>query len=179
MTLGRLTGGANASETGVPRPCLPRLGGAVVHKHRVLPNVRSNKGTCGMLCSVMLFKPHIHLFACTHLSVPNSCDCNALFVYNKHRSIVLFQTRLIVVLCLFTSISLEPTWLRATWIIPCEYLAFQVVGMVMARARLLSCPHHFLTGQTETPLREDWGFVFPQLPMFHEETTTLEKAFTL
>ena len=34
--------------------------------------------------------------------------------------------------------------------------------MVMARARLLSCPFHFLMGQTETPLREEWGFVLPR-----------------
>ena len=48
----------------------------------------SNKGTHGMVCGVILFKPRTHLFACTLLSVPNSCDCNALLVY-KHRSIVL------------------------------------------------------------------------------------------
>ena len=38
----------------------------------------SNKGTGGMESSVVLFKPRIHLFACTLPSVSNSCDCNAL-----------------------------------------------------------------------------------------------------
>ena len=35
----------------------------------------SNKGTGGMECSVVLFKPRIHLFACTLPSVSISCDC--------------------------------------------------------------------------------------------------------
>ena len=48
---------------------------------------RSNKGTGGMESSVVLFKPRIHLFACTHPSVSNSLDCND---------------------CLRTSISLQP-----------------------------------------------------------------------
>ena len=42
----------------------------------------------GMECSVALFKPRIHLFACTLPSVSNSCDCGPLFVC-KHQSIVL------------------------------------------------------------------------------------------
>ena len=54
----------------------------------------SNKGTGGMECSVVLFKPRIHLFACTHPSVSNSCDCNALFQY-KHQSVALIQTCLV------------------------------------------------------------------------------------
>ena len=59
----------------------------------------SNKGTGGMECSVVLFKPRIHLFACTHPSVSNSLDCNSWLAY-KHvcvRTSVyspLFQTRL-------------------------------------------------------------------------------------
>ena len=47
----------------------------------------SNKGTGGMECSVVLFKPRIHLFACTHLSVSNMLD---------------------VMPCLCTYISLQP-----------------------------------------------------------------------
>ena len=43
----------------------------------------------------------------------------------------LFQTRLIVVACVLTSMSLEPKWLRVTWIIPCKYMVFHVKGMVM------------------------------------------------
>ena len=38
-----------------------------------------------MECCVVLFNPRIHLFACTHPSVSNTFDCNALFVY-KHQS---------------------------------------------------------------------------------------------
>ena len=53
----------------------------------------SNKGTGGMESSFVLFKPRIHLFACTLLSVSNSCDCNALCEY-KHQSVALIQTRL-------------------------------------------------------------------------------------
>ena len=36
----------------------------------------SNKGTGGMESSVVLFKPRIHLFACTHPSVSNAFDWN-------------------------------------------------------------------------------------------------------
>ena len=54
----------------------------------------SNKDTGGMECSVVLFKPRIHLFACTHRSVSNTLDCNALFEY-KHESVALVQTRLV------------------------------------------------------------------------------------
>ena len=43
----------------------------------------SNKGTGGMECSVVLFKPRIHLFACTLPSVSNSLDCNYWLAY-KH-----------------------------------------------------------------------------------------------
>ena len=43
---------------------------------------------------VVLFNPHIHLFACTRPFVSNTFDCNVLFVY-KHQSTALwFQTRL-------------------------------------------------------------------------------------
>ena len=130
----------------------------------------SNKGTGGMESRVVLFKPRILLFACTHPSVSTSLDCNDWLAYKhqstalcsntwflavyKHQSppcvsnifwivvtclrtrislqpcvsntfglwslvclqalvsIPLFQTRLIMVACLFTSISLEPKWPR-------------------------------------------------------------------
>ena len=109
----------------------------------------SNKGTGGMESRVVLFKPRILLFACTHPSVSTSLDCNDWLAY-KHQSTALcsntwflavykhqsppcvsnifglwslvclqalvssplFQTRLIMVACLFTSISLEPKWPR-------------------------------------------------------------------
>ena len=45
----------------------------------------SNKGTGGMESSVVLFKPRIHLFACTHLSVSNTLDYNDWLAY-KHQS---------------------------------------------------------------------------------------------
>ena len=48
----------------------------------------SDTGTGGMESSVVLFKPRIHLFACTHPSVSNTLDCNALFAY-KHQSTVI------------------------------------------------------------------------------------------
>ena len=51
----------------------------------------SNKGTGGMESSVVLFKPRIHLFACTHPSVSNSLDFQPRLVWgslfvNRHRS---------------------------------------------------------------------------------------------
>ena len=49
---------------------------------------KSNKGTGGMESSVVLFKPRIHLFACTHPSVSSTLDCNDLLVY-KHQSTAL------------------------------------------------------------------------------------------
>ena len=52
---------------------------------------RSNKGTGGMESSVVLFKPRIHLFACTHPSVSNSLDCNDWLAY-KHQSTALCST---------------------------------------------------------------------------------------
>ena len=57
-----------------------------------------------------------------------------------------------------------PKWLRVTWIIPCECQAFQVVGNGDGHEHgLISGPCHFLMGHTATPLREEWGFVFPQI----------------
>ena len=55
----------------------------------------------------LLFTPRIHLFACTHPSVSNTFDCNALFAY-KHQSTTLVQTRLHDGSCLCTSIGLQP-----------------------------------------------------------------------
>ena len=78
----------------------------------------SNKGTGGMECSVVPFKPRIRLFACTLPSVSNSLDCNdwlackhvcvrgsvyspltkhvwiVVLVVYKHRLHSVFQTRL-------------------------------------------------------------------------------------
>ena len=88
----------------------------------------SNIGTVGMESCVVLFNPCIHLFACTHPSVSNTFDCNALFVYKhqstalcsntfdcdalfvyKHQSPALCSKHVwIVVPCLCTSISLQP-----------------------------------------------------------------------
>ena len=53
----------------------------------------SNKGTGGMESSVALFKPRIHLFACTHPSVSISLVCNDWLAYT-HQSTALYQTRL-------------------------------------------------------------------------------------
>ena len=46
-----------------------------------------------MESSVVLFKPRIHLFACTHPSVSISLVCNDWLAY-KHQSTALSQTRL-------------------------------------------------------------------------------------
>ena len=46
-----------------------------------------------MESSAVLFTPRIHLFACTHPSVSNTFDCNALFAY-KHQTTAFVQTRL-------------------------------------------------------------------------------------
>ena len=43
----------------------------------------SNKGKGGMESSVVLFKPRIHLFACTHPTVSNSLVCHDWLAY-KH-----------------------------------------------------------------------------------------------
>ena len=90
-----------------------------------------------------------------------------------------------MVACLFTSISLEPKWLRVTWIIPCECLAFQVVGMVMGTSTVALLPLPIPYGSDGDPTPRGVGFRLSpnlaalQLLMFHEETTTLEKVFTL
>ena len=62
----------------------------------------------GMEGSVVLFNPRIHLFACTHPSVSNTFDCNALFVYKHQSTALCFKHVWIVVLCLGTRISLQP-----------------------------------------------------------------------
>ena len=41
----------------------------------------SNKGTGGMESRVVFFKPRIHLFECTHLSVSISLVCNDWLAY--------------------------------------------------------------------------------------------------
>ena len=57
-----------------------------------------------MESSVVLFKPSIHLFACTHPSVSNSLDRNEWLAY-KHQSTARVQTRLDCASLLYTSIS--------------------------------------------------------------------------
>ena len=56
----------------------------------------SNKGTGGMESSVVVFKPRIHLFARTHLSVSNSLVCNDWLAY-MHQSTVV--TSIVSILC--------------------------------------------------------------------------------
>ena len=62
---------------------------------------------------------------------PQPCVSNAFdlrFLVCVHASVSsLVQTRLMMVACMFTTISLEPKWLRLTWIIPCKCLVFRVV----------------------------------------------------
>ena len=70
---------------------------------------KSNKGTGGMESSVVLFKPRIHLFGCTHPSVSNSLDCNDRLAY-KHQSTARVQTRLDCGSLLYTSISVHPVF---------------------------------------------------------------------
>ena len=58
-------------------------------RHRAqIDRGKSNKDTGGMEISVVLFKPRIHLFACTHPSISNTLHCNDWLVY-KHRSTAL------------------------------------------------------------------------------------------
>ena len=118
----------------------------------------SNKGTGGMECSVVLFKPRIHLFACTHPSVSNTFGLRFLFCVHASVNSFLFQTRLIMVACLFTSISLEPNWLRLTWIIPCKCLVFRVVGMVMGTSTVAKMPLPFPYGSDGDPTPRGVGF---------------------
>ena len=75
----------------------------------VFSTIFSNKGTVGMESSVVLFKPHSHLFACTHPSVSNSLDYNDWLAY-KHQSIACVQTRLDCGSLLYTSISFHPVF---------------------------------------------------------------------
>ena len=150
----------------------------------------SNKGTGGMECSVVLFKPRIHLFACTHPSVSNSLDCNDWLAY-KHQSTALYvQTRGSL---LFSSIGLLPCVSEPfeLWILVCVHasvssLVFQtrlICGSLSVYTHpstllcfkrfclwLLVCLHASVLsqngygmGQTETPLREEWCFVFLQI----------------
>ena len=81
----------------------------------------SNKGTGGMESSVALFKPRIHLFACTHPSVSNSLVCND-WLACKHQSTALYQTRLNCGSLLYTSISLHPVFQPVLlWILVCAH----------------------------------------------------------
>ena len=52
-----------------------------------------------MESSVVLFKPRIHLFACTHLPVSNSLDCNDWLAYKHQFYSPLFKHVWIVVPC--------------------------------------------------------------------------------
>ena len=62
-----------------------------------------------MESSVVLFKPRIHLFACTHPSVSNSLDCNDWLAY-KHQSTARVQTHLDCGSSLKTSTSFHPVF---------------------------------------------------------------------
>ena len=69
----------------------------------------SNQGTGGMVSSVVLFKPRIRLFACTHPSVSNSLDRNEWLAY-KHQSTARVQTHLEFGSLLYASISFHPVF---------------------------------------------------------------------
>ena len=74
----------------------------------------SNKDTGGMECSVVLFKPRIHLFACTHPSVSNSLVVSKPFelwilvAYTHQSPAWSFKHVWMGIPCLSTSISLQP-----------------------------------------------------------------------
>ena len=73
----------------------------------------SNKGTGGMECSVVLFKPRIHLFACTHTSVSNSLVVSkpfelwVLVAYTHQSPAWSFKHVWLGISCLSTRISLQ------------------------------------------------------------------------
>ena len=73
-----------------------------------------NTGTGGMECSVVLFKPRIHLFACTHPSVTNSLVVSKPFelwilvAYTHQSPAWSFKHVWIRIPCLSTNISLQP-----------------------------------------------------------------------
>ena len=92
----------------------------------------SNKGTGGMECSVVLFKPRINMFACTHPSVSNSLDCNDWLAY-KHQPTVCVQTRLDYGSLLNTSISFHPVFQK-----PCVSNTFELWILVCVHASVSS-----------------------------------------
>ena len=172
--------------------------------------------------SVVLFKPRIHLFACTLPSVSNTLDCfdwlackhqstalcsNTWFLaVHKHKSPPLcFKHVWMVVPCL-SSISLSPCvstrldfgslfvkhqslalcfntsgfWLLVCVHSPVNSPVFKHVWTMVPCLCTLTSQQPFVSntfdcgcllvglsqnghgmGQTETPLREEWGFVFP------------------
>ena len=92
----------------------------------------SNKGTGGMECSVVLFKPRINMFACTHPSVSNSLDCNDWLAY-KHQSTACVQTRLDYGSLLSSSISFHPVFQK-----PCVSNTFELWILVCVHASVSS-----------------------------------------
>ena len=76
---------------------------------------------------VWIVVPCLSTSICLQPWVSNTFDVRFFFCVHASVNSPLFQTGLIMVACLFTSISLEPKWLRVTWINPCNCLAFQVV----------------------------------------------------
>ena len=89
----------------------------------------SSKGTGGMESSVVLIKPRIRLFACTHPSDSHSLDCTDWLAY-KHQFTARVQTFLDCGSLLYTSISLHPVFQTCP---DCGYLFAYTIG-------LQSCP---------------------------------------
>ena len=121
----------------------------------------SNKGTGGMEGSVVLFKPRIHLFACTHPSVSYSLDCNDWLAF-KHQSTSLCPNTWFLAenkhqspLCVSNMFGL--------WLLVCVYasvssLSFKHVWMVIpclsTSISLLHC-----VSNTFVQTRLDYGFL--------------------
>ena len=87
-----------------------------------------------MECSVVLFKPRIHLFACTHPSVSNSLDCNDWLAY-KHQSRALCSNTLFLAVYKHQS-PLCVSNMCGLWLLVCVYasvssLSFKHVWMVI------------------------------------------------
>ena len=72
-----------------------------------------------MECGVALFKPRIHLFACTHPSVSNSLDCNDWFAYKHQLPALSKPFELWILVCVHASVSQPGLSNTFGWGFPC------------------------------------------------------------
>ena len=91
-----------------------------------------------MESSFVLFKPHIHLFACTHLSVSNSLDYHDWLAYKHKYPALGLEHVWIVVACRCASISLHPFDQKC---LDCGPLLFSSIASSTCGLWILLCVH--------------------------------------